>query len=102
MIPPPLDDHDIARRLAQMEGWSGDRDHIEKTYLIDYHAGVGLVVDVAAAAKAMGHHPDIDIRWAGVRFHSTTHDAGNRVTELDFTLAQRIEELADRHGARTQ
>jgi 4a-hydroxytetrahydrobiopterin dehydratase len=68
-------------------------------FAIEYHAGVRMIVDVAAAAKAMEHHPDLALGWGRVAFMITTHDAGNRVTELDFPLAERIDVIAAEHGA---
>ncbi len=48
--------------------------------------------------QTAGHHPDIDLRWGRLRFGTTTRDAGNHVTDLDFVSAQRIDEIAARHG----
>lgn len=98
-VPPPLNADEIRSRLAELEGWEGDTTGITRTFSIEYHAGIRLVVDVAKAAKEQMHHPDIDIRWDTVRFFITTHDAGYVVTTLDFTLAQTINQLAAGHGA---
>lgn len=98
-VPEPLRADQVAERLRELEGWSGDRARIGKTYAIGYHEGVRMVVEVAAAAKQMGHHPAIDIRWDRLRFTLTTHDAGNQVTELDFASARRIDEIAAHHSA---
>jgi 4a-hydroxytetrahydrobiopterin dehydratase len=98
-VPPPLTPDEVRARLAELEGWEGDTTGISRTFGIEYHAGIRLVVDVAKAAKEQMHHPDIDIRWDTIRFFITTHDAGYVVTDLDFTLAQTINDLAATHGA---
>ena len=54
---------------------------------------------VAAKAREVGHHPDIDIRWQRIRFRITTHDVGHRITDLDFAMAWHIDEIAAGHGA---
>ncbi|MEO5876294.1 MAG: 4a-hydroxytetrahydrobiopterin dehydratase [Streptosporangiaceae bacterium] len=59
----------------------------------------GIVVEVARAAEDADHHPDIDIRWRNVTLSLTTHDAGNALTALDFSLAAKIDEIAARYGA---
>jgi 4a-hydroxytetrahydrobiopterin dehydratase len=41
----------------------------------------------------------MDIRWQRIRFRITTHDAGHRITELDFALAKHIDAIAAGHGA---
>lgn len=98
-VPEPLTAEQVAAELDRLDGWTGDTDEIEKTFSIEYHAGVRLVVDVARTAKEVMHHPDIDVRWDTLRFAITTHDAGNKVTGLDFDLANRIDALAAEHGA---
>ncbi len=97
-VPEPLSAEQVEGRLRELEGWSGDTSEISKTYGVDYHTGVLVIVDVAKDAKQRGHHPDIDLRWDRLRFGITTHDAGNRVTDLDFVSAHRIDEIAAQHG----
>ena len=55
---------------------------------------------VAAKAREVGNHPDIDIRWQRIRFGITTHDAGHRIMELDFAMARHIDGIAAGHGAK--
>lgn len=98
-VPPPMSPDEVTRQLAAHPGWSGDPQLIEKTYTIEYHTGIRMIVDVAKAAKEMGHHPDIDRRWDTLRFSITTHDAGHHVTILDFQLAKRIDDIAAAYGA---
>jgi 4a-hydroxytetrahydrobiopterin dehydratase len=99
-VPDPLSADEVVAELNKLDGWTGDTSEIERTFSIEYHAGVRMVVDVARTAKEVMHHPDIDIRWDTVRFAVTTHDAGYKVTELDFDLARRINILAAEHGAK--
>jgi 4a-hydroxytetrahydrobiopterin dehydratase len=90
----PLTADDVREALAKRPGWIGDTDQIEKTFHVEYHAGVAIVVEVAQAAIELEHHPDIDIRWDTLRFAITTHTAGDVVTQLDFLLADRIDAIA--------
>jgi 4a-hydroxytetrahydrobiopterin dehydratase len=50
----------------------------------DFAQAMAFVNEVAGAAEAAGHHPDIDIL--------SSHDEGG-LTERDFQLAARIQEL---------
>jgi 4a-hydroxytetrahydrobiopterin dehydratase len=95
----PLDTDDLTRRLGDHPGWSGGPHGIEVTYRIGFDAGIAMAADVARAAGELNHHPDIDIRYATVRFAVTTHAAGGRVTDLDLALAERIDAIAADHGA---
>lgn len=51
---------------------------------------VNLVWNIAEISH---HHPDIKLyNYKFVEISTTTHDAGNTLTEKDFALAKRIEE----------
>ena len=80
----------IGKQLRAAEG-----DEISKTFEHTYHECVHLAMYVAAKAREVGHHPDIDIRWQRIRFGITTHDAGHRITDLDW----HINAIAAGHGA---
>jgi 4a-hydroxytetrahydrobiopterin dehydratase len=94
-----LSAEDIRARFADRVGWTGDTQEITKTFDVEYHAAVDIIVEVAQAAIELEHHPDVDLRWDKLRFMITTHTAGDKVTELDFLLADRIDTIATHHGA---
>ena len=96
----PLTDAEIEQRLGELDGWTRRGDEISKTFELTYHESVHLAMYVAAKAREVGHHPDIDIRWQRIRFGITTHDAGNHITDLDFALARHIDAIAAGHGAK--
>ncbi|MGD8277541.1 MAG: 4a-hydroxytetrahydrobiopterin dehydratase [Gemmatimonadota bacterium] len=93
-MPKKLDEPVIARKLSGLTGWSRDGDALRKTYVLPMFAdAIAFVNRVAAAADAMDHHPDMDIRYNRVTFTLSTHSEGG-LTQLDFDLARRIEELS--------
>ncbi len=96
----PLTDEGIQRRLSELNGWSRNGEEITKTFGHTYHECVHLAMYVAAKAREVGHHPDMDIRWQQITFRITTHDAGHRITELDFAMARHIDAIATGHGAK--
>ena len=53
----------------------------------------GFVTQVALLAQRKNHHPDIFISWNKVTVTSSSHDAGNTVTDRDRELAAAIDEL---------
>lgn len=56
---------------------------------------IAFVNKVAPLAEAVGHHPDMDIRYNRVTLSLVSHDAGG-ITERDAAMAARIsEEFAD-------
>lgn len=60
----------------------------------DFMEAIDFVNAVAEIADEAQHHPDIDIRWCSVALRLTTHEQGG-LTEADFQLAQRIDNLID-------
>lgn len=95
----PLTGAQIEAELATLDGWTRNGNEITKTFAHTWHECLHLAMYVGAKAREVGHHPDIDIRWQRIRFGITTHDAGSRITALDFALARHIDEIAAGHGA---
>jgi 4a-hydroxytetrahydrobiopterin dehydratase len=94
----PLSAERVAERLTAT-GWTGDTSQISRTFAVEYDVAMQIVAEVAAVAVEMEHRPDVDIRWGRLRFAMTTHTAGDVVTELDFATAERINAIAEAHGA---
>jgi 4a-hydroxytetrahydrobiopterin dehydratase len=97
--PVPLDDAEIAARLAALPGWERQVDQITRTFAHTYHECVHLAMYVAAKAREVSHHPDMLITWQRIEFRITTHDAGRKLTALDFDLARDIDRIALAGGA---
>ncbi|WP_199711113.1 VOC family protein [Tessaracoccus antarcticus] len=51
--------------------------------------GVELVEAIGALADAANHHPDVDLRYGGVRVCTVTHEIDD-ISERDVALAQQI------------
>jgi 4a-hydroxytetrahydrobiopterin dehydratase len=79
-----------AWQIAGDEGTSITREVEASSFL----SGIALVQQVAEAAEAMNHHPDIDIRYTTLRFTLSTHSEGG-LTANDLELAGRIDTLAE-------
>jgi 4a-hydroxytetrahydrobiopterin dehydratase len=78
---------------ADLPGWERHGDQIVKTFVCeDFARAMVFVNEVASAAEAAGHHPDIDIRWNKVTLALSSHAEGG-LTDRDFQLAARIQEL---------
>jgi 4a-hydroxytetrahydrobiopterin dehydratase len=91
-----LSDEEIEQRLSAVGEWRReDGAAIARDLKFDdFRAAVAFVNEVAEAAEAANHHPDILIHgWNKVRLTLSTHSAGG-LTDADFRLAARIDELA--------
>jgi 4a-hydroxytetrahydrobiopterin dehydratase len=86
-----LDDGEIARRLAQLQGWTRAGDAMRKQYRFGgFKAAMAFVNAVADKAEARDHHPDILVQYDRVTLTLSTHSAGG-LTARDFDLAGEID-----------
>ncbi len=89
-----LSDAEITRRLTNLAEWKREGGAIRRTFTFGKFAdGIRFVDRVAAAADAMDHHPDIDIRYTAITMTLSTHSAGG-LTGKDFELAAKIDAAA--------
>jgi len=88
-----LTKEEVQTKLKTLKGWVLEGAQIRKTIEAkDFVRAMGFVNSVALLAERQNHHPDIDIRWNKVTLVLSTHSAGG-LTDADFTLAARIDEL---------
>ncbi len=88
MTKPPLSEAQLRAWLDAHPEWKLDGSRLTRTFEAPtFLKGIAFVQEVAKRAEALDHHPDIDIRWRRVTLGLMTHDAGDRVTELDTGLA---------------
>ncbi|MEV7611701.1 4a-hydroxytetrahydrobiopterin dehydratase [Streptomyces sp. NPDC089799] len=96
----PLSQKEIEDRLRELPGWAFEDDHILRTYRLGGHMEASaLVAHIAAVQQELNHHSDLTLGYNTVRLSVNTHSAGDTVTETDFELAQRVEDIAPAHGA---
>lgn len=67
----------------------------------DFVTGLSIVDAIGAAAEAMNHHPDLDLRYSHVDVRLSSHDVGG-VTDRDVSLARTIATIAADAGARIE
>ena len=96
--PPVASADELDAFLATSPTWQSDGDAIVcRATAPTFAEGIQWVVQVAAVAERMDHHPDIDVRWRTVVFRLSTHDAGG-ITVLDFALAREIDGIVGREA----
>ncbi len=89
-----LDEQDIHRLLNIVEDWVRTNHRIQKHFHFNnFMESIAFVNAIAAIAEAEDHHPDITISWNQVILSLTTH-AVNGLSENDFILAAKIDQLA--------
>lgn len=96
---PSLSSGHIKTFLEKLHGgWTlNDQGHIEKTYHFkDFVNAMNFANFICKIAEKEGHHPDLFISWGKCRVEIWTHKV-NGLTESDFYLAAKIEEI-DMHS----
>ncbi|MCL5055533.1 MAG: 4a-hydroxytetrahydrobiopterin dehydratase [Firmicutes bacterium] len=82
--------------LYDMPGWELDNESkkISKTFLMkNFMSGVQLIQKIAELAEKEGHHPDLHLTdYRNLTIVLSTHAIGG-LSENDFILASKIEEL---------
>ena len=91
-----LSEHEIKEKLKETTGWSFNNNSINKEFeLKDFKGALQFVNKIGDEAEKMDHHPDILIHsWNKVKITISTHSAGG-VTQNDFNLAKKIEEISE-------
>jgi len=90
-----LSDEQIQSHLQARSGWKVNEDgKLEKLFTFgDFTEAFSFLSAVAIEAEKLNHHPEIHNVYSKVRIELTTHDAGG-LTELDFKLAEKIDQRA--------
>ena len=87
-------DAQIAERLESLPGWFLEGGWIRRHYKTDgWPTTLMLVTAIGYLAEAAYHHPDLAVTWGRVTVKLSTHSAGG-ITDKDFDLARKIEEVA--------
>lgn len=91
----PLDKQQIDKVLADLSGWSLEGNALSRTFeFSNFREAVSFIVRVSFEAEDLNHHPEISNVYNRVEIRLTTHDAGDRVTEMDVKLARAIDQFS--------
>jgi 4a-hydroxytetrahydrobiopterin dehydratase len=96
----PLDDERIRVALASMPGWRLEGNALAKAWRFhDFRTALAFMHDCIEDIERLAHHPEWTNVYDRVSARLTTHDAGNRVTDLDVALAKILDWKAASSGA---
>jgi 4a-hydroxytetrahydrobiopterin dehydratase len=91
------DDKTIHSKLENIPGWRHNGDFIERNFVFrDFIDTITNMLRIAFEAEAMNHHPEWTNVYNKLTIRLRTHDADG-ITENDFSLAKRINDLIDEH-----
>ena len=92
---PPLDQSESKKLLMELQNdWQiNEAGHIFKLYKFkNFTEAMQFANKVAPIAEQEAHHPDLTISWGACQVEIWTHKI-NGLTESDFILAAKIEEI---------
>jgi len=90
----PLSEQEIKERLKEFPGWEFDGNKISKSFEFpSFNDVLALIVALTPFCNKIDHHPDIYWSYKDATFCLTRYSIGGKVTERDFAVASRIEEL---------
>ena len=85
---------EVTELLSDLPGWYFEDGWIRRVYKTDgWPTTLMLVNTIGFLAEAAYHHPDISVTWGRITVKLSTHSAGG-ITDKDFALARKIEEVA--------
>jgi pterin-4a-carbinolamine dehydratase len=90
LTPRLLDQGEIDRTLAALEGWEGDERRLRRTVVLPPERQRPLRDAVARAEQEMTHHARVEQLRDSITFEVWTHSL-DRVTDTDVELARRID-----------
>ncbi|WP_299818283.1 4a-hydroxytetrahydrobiopterin dehydratase [uncultured Pontibacter sp.] len=76
--------------------WKEEDNKLKRTLTFkDFKQAMAFMNQVAEVAEEMDHHPWWSNVYNTIEVELTTHDAGNTITEKDYKLADKIDQLYD-------
>lgn len=77
-----------------MTNWTNNENSLEKTYRFDtFESAMDFMQQAALIISEADHHPTWTNTYNQIHVSLCTHDAGNKVTDKDWTLAHALDTL---------
>ncbi len=90
-----LSNEDINAGLEDLPGWSLENEKLRREFkFANFIEAFSFMTSAAFESEKMNHHPEWFNVYNKVVVELTTHDAEG-ITELDFKLARKMNELAE-------
>jgi 4a-hydroxytetrahydrobiopterin dehydratase len=74
--------------------WIENNDKLKRKFEFkDFTQALAFINRLATICELMNHHPEINWIYNKIELTLSTHDAGDKITELDYQLANKIDEI---------
>lgn len=90
-----LNEEEILQELKRLSDWKVIDGKLLASYVFkDFRTAFAFITLVSIEAEVKNHHPEWSNTYNRVEFTFCTHDAGNKITDLDITMAHFITQTA--------
>ena len=74
--------------------WTESNDKLKRKFEFkDFNEALDFINKLASICESMNHHPEINWVYNKIELTLSTHDDGDKITELDYQLANKIDEI---------
>jgi len=74
--------------------WIEKNDKLKRKFEFkDFNEALNFINKLAPICESMNHHPEINWVYNKIELTLSTHDAGDKITDLDYQLANKIDEI---------
>ena len=74
--------------------WVEKNDKLKRKFEFkDFNEALVFINKLAPICESMNHHPEINWVYNKIELTLSTHDAGDKITELDYQLANKIDKI---------
>jgi 4a-hydroxytetrahydrobiopterin dehydratase len=74
--------------------WVEKNDKLKRKFEFkDFNEALVFINKLAPICESMNHHPEINWVYNKIEITLSTHDAGDKITELDYQLANKIDKI---------
>ncbi|QSB04335.1 4a-hydroxytetrahydrobiopterin dehydratase [Natronoglycomyces albus] len=92
----PLSQGEVELALSNLPGWHFEDNKLSAEFEFPNHLfAVAVVSAIGLFQEELNHHATLSLTYNKLIVVTTTHDAGNKVTKKDITLAHKITEFVE-------
>ena len=72
-------------------GWIEEDNKLQRVLEFrDFNESLDFINKLGVICESMNHHPEINWFYNKIKLKLSTHDAGDKITDLDYQLANEI------------
>ena len=97
-----LTEEEIKLKLSKVNDWKIENGKLHKLFKFkNFNEAISFIVGVSMICEKMNHHPEWSNVYGNVDVKLVTHKVAG-ITELDFQLAEKMDDIARRNVVTTK